>query len=233
MTYVAVHYSRMLCCPSWELGGSSEDWITWCHVLIARVQVGFNPCTSGTLRLLYMSRYGLTLALQTLWLHLLMCVLYSFVTCLVLHNSMHFVRVHAYMIQYNNNYYFTALCPGLPGWAGTTRNTHPPTIFSADLHNILTSHPEQLIPLSLSSKEPAATACPSRFLNTSHIHFSIRQRLHQFTRPSHQWVNVPGSNRKSQPFRSLSALRSSWTQTSALAQGCAAFWLGFLHLVFA
>jgi len=23
---------------------------------------------------------------------------------------------------------FTALCPGLPGWAGTRRNIHPPTI---------------------------------------------------------------------------------------------------------
>ena len=29
--------------------------------------------------------------------------------------------------QHNNNC-CTALCPGLPGWAGTRRNTHPPTI---------------------------------------------------------------------------------------------------------
>jgi len=28
----------------------------------------------------------------------------------------------------NNNDRFTALCPGLPGWASTRRNTHPPTI---------------------------------------------------------------------------------------------------------
>ena len=28
----------------------------------------------------------------------------------------------------NNNNRFMALCPGLPGWAGTRRNTHPPTI---------------------------------------------------------------------------------------------------------
>ena len=28
----------------------------------------------------------------------------------------------------NNNNRFTALCPGQPGWAGTRRNTHPPTI---------------------------------------------------------------------------------------------------------
>jgi len=28
----------------------------------------------------------------------------------------------------NNNNCFMALCPGLPGWAGTRRNTHPPTI---------------------------------------------------------------------------------------------------------
>ena len=30
----------------------------------------------------------------------------------------------------NNNNHFTALCPGLPGWASTRRNTHPPTILS-------------------------------------------------------------------------------------------------------
>ena len=30
--------------------------------------------------------------------------------------------------QHSNNNHFTALCPGLPGWAGTRRNTHPPTI---------------------------------------------------------------------------------------------------------
>jgi len=28
----------------------------------------------------------------------------------------------------NNNNSFMALCPGLPGWAGTRSNTHPPTI---------------------------------------------------------------------------------------------------------
>jgi len=28
----------------------------------------------------------------------------------------------------NNNNRFTTLCPGLPGWAGTRRNTHPPTV---------------------------------------------------------------------------------------------------------
>jgi len=33
--------------------------------------------------------------------------------------------------------------------------------------------------------------------------------------------------RNPQPFRSLSALRSSWTQPSAKAEGYAAFWLGF------
>jgi len=29
---------------------------------------------------------------------------------------------------HNNNNRFMAVCPGLPGWAGTRRNTHPPTI---------------------------------------------------------------------------------------------------------
>jgi len=30
----------------------------------------------------------------------------------------------------NNNNRLTALCPGLPGWAGTRKNTHPPTILT-------------------------------------------------------------------------------------------------------
>jgi len=35
----------------------------------------------------------------------------------------------------NNNNRFTALCPGLSGWAGTRRNTHPPTILII-IHNL-------------------------------------------------------------------------------------------------
>jgi len=40
-------------------------------------------------------------------------------------------RLHDYMntqLQHTHNNRFTALCPGLPGRAGTKRNTHPPTI---------------------------------------------------------------------------------------------------------
>jgi len=40
----------------------------------------------------------------------------------------------------DNNNRFTALCPGLPGWAGTRRNTHPPTILTAsNLYQVLSS----------------------------------------------------------------------------------------------
>jgi len=40
--------------------------------------------------------------------------------------------------QHNNR--FTALCPGLPKWAGTRRNTHPPTIWSSSsLYQLLPS----------------------------------------------------------------------------------------------
>jgi len=39
------------------------------------------------------------------------------------------IQVYVSIVTYNNNNdYFTALCPGLPWWAGTRRNTHPPTI---------------------------------------------------------------------------------------------------------
>ena len=37
----------------------------------------------------------------------------------------------------NNNNRFTALCPGQPGWAGTRRNTHPPTILIIIHSNVL------------------------------------------------------------------------------------------------
>jgi len=33
-------------------------------------------------------------------------------------------------IQQHNNNHFTELCPGLPGWAGTRRIIHPPTILN-------------------------------------------------------------------------------------------------------
>ena len=37
----------------------------------------------------------------------------------------YFQQLH---VHNNNNNHFTALCPGSPGWAGTRKNTHPPTI---------------------------------------------------------------------------------------------------------
>jgi len=42
-------------------------------------------------------------------------------------NSLNSHDQHTYTTTHNNNH-FTALCLGLPGWAGTRRNTHPPTI---------------------------------------------------------------------------------------------------------
>ena len=37
----------------------------------------------------------------------------------------------SFSIQHtHNNNHFMAICPGLPGWAGTRRNTHPPTILT-------------------------------------------------------------------------------------------------------
>jgi len=51
------------------------------------------------------------------------------VTSWLEHNEMCWTN-HSKKTTYsnNNNNHFTALCPGLPGWAGTRRNTHPPTI---------------------------------------------------------------------------------------------------------
>jgi len=41
--------------------------------------------------------------------------------------------------QHNNNNRFTALCLGLPGWAGTRINIHPPTILITSHHPIFIS----------------------------------------------------------------------------------------------
>jgi len=54
-----------------------------------------------------------------------------------LHQRRHRLLSHLHSAQHNNNR-FTALCPGLPGWAGTGRNTHPPT-HHPDHHPIFTS----------------------------------------------------------------------------------------------
>jgi len=48
--------------------------------------------------------------------HILVTLLMHYITWLVQYNNN------------NNNNRFTSLCPGLPGWAGTSRNIHPPTI---------------------------------------------------------------------------------------------------------
>jgi len=42
-------------------------------------------------------------------------------------------------LRYYNNNRFMALCPRLPGWAGTKRNTHPPTILISNLYQLLPS----------------------------------------------------------------------------------------------
>jgi len=40
----------------------------------------------------------------------------------------HILVYFMYNNNNNNNNHFMTLCVGLPGWAGTRRNTHPPTI---------------------------------------------------------------------------------------------------------
>jgi len=58
------------------------------------------------------------------------CTLSQKVTMLLSITSLHadqFSRFFDQQTTNNNNNHFTALCPGLPGWTGTRRNTHPPT----------------------------------------------------------------------------------------------------------
>jgi len=52
----------------------------------------------------------------------------------------------------NSNNRFTALCPGLRGWAGTRRNTHPPTI-------LIITNLYQLLRLLWSTASPLFKLC--------------------------------------------------------------------------
>jgi len=52
-----------------------------------------------------------------------------------------------------NNQQFTAICPGLPGWAGTRRNIHPPTSI------LIINHP-----LSASSSTTIHSILPVQFM---------------------------------------------------------------------
>jgi len=52
--------------------------------------------------------------------------MFSLVYFYILH--LHFVIYAVFTGYTHNNNHFTTLCPGPPGWAGTRRNIHPPTI---------------------------------------------------------------------------------------------------------
>jgi len=70
---------------------------------------------------------------------------------------------HNYYYYYYYYYYnFTALCPGLPGWAGTRRNIHPPTISlswsSSNLYQLLPSN-------TIHSILPVQITCLAIFLH--------------------------------------------------------------------
>jgi len=58
----------------------------------------------------------------------------------------------------NNNNRFMALCPGLPGWAGNRRNTHPPSCSSSNLYQLLPS-------TTIHSILPVQIMCLSVFLH--------------------------------------------------------------------
>ena len=64
------------------------------------------------------------------------------------------------LVEWNNiNNHFTALGLGLPGWAGTRRNIHPPTIWSS-------SNLYQLIPSTMiHSILPVQITCLAIFLH--------------------------------------------------------------------
>ena len=59
----------------------------------------------------------------------------------------------------NNNNHFTALCPGLHGWASTRRNIHPPSTWSScNLYELLPS-------TTIHSILPVQSTCLAIFLH--------------------------------------------------------------------
>jgi len=82
----------------------------------------------------------------------------------------------------------------------------------------------------LSSREPAMTTSASCFwMHATSTSLTTNASVNlPALHVNESTFQVPTQNL--QPFHSLSAFRSSWTQSSALAQSYAAFWLGFLTL---
>jgi len=69
------------------------------------------------------------------------------------------VYSRVFLSHNNNNYRFTALCPGLPGWASTRRNTHPPSWSSSNLYQLLPS-------TTIHSILPVQITCLAIFLHS-------------------------------------------------------------------
>jgi len=97
--------------------------------------------------------------------------------------------------QHNNDNRFTALCRGLPGWAGTRRNTHTPTI--------------PIIIQSLSLTENASCLMPA-----FSIKFPVRQVL------SSSWDGRPfGHNRYGPKIGGLCPLGGAGFPSNTMSPG--------------
>jgi len=77
----------------------------------------------------------------------------------------------------NSNNRFTALCPGLRGWAGTRRNTHPPTI-------LIITNLYQLLRLLWSTASPCSN-CVLRNLFAQPLSMSFLVYLLVWRPPPH------------------------------------------------
>ena len=85
----------------------------------------------------------------------------------------------------NNNNCFMALCPALPGWAGTRRNTHPPTILIiVNLYQLLPS-------TTINSILPVQITCLAIFFAQPHSMSSLVYLLVWSPPPHIPYISSP------------------------------------------
>ena len=102
------------------------------------------------------------------------------------------------IITQNNNNRFTAICPGLPGWAGTRRNTHPLTI-------LINHHPIFIsffhLPRSIASSLFKLHAWQSFCTTSLHVLFGLPPGLEPSTSYSiHFFTQSVSSFRSTCPY---------------------------------
>ena len=101
--------------------------------------------------------------------------------------------------QHTHNNRFTALCPGLPRWAGTRRNIHPSTILNPDHHPIFISFLR--LPRSIASSLFKLRSWQCFCTTSFHVLFGLPLGLEPYTSYStHFFTQSVSSLRSTCPY---------------------------------